>query len=148
MLLEGELSNCSYFILAIILFPLIPIIMALIPAVYILLHTCGCIEEEPASTGCPEPHECIPSICKIKDVLVRDSYRNDCFTCGITPRCLENKNCLAWLISILLMVILWLPLMLILSTFLSLLFAIFGTIWAWVVLVIFVVKVMLKVVTL
>ena len=74
-----DLSVCSYFMIAIVLIPLVPVLMALIMAlalilglIFVLVGSCLCSPEENDSTGPPIPillPSDLPNVRKIADWL-------------------------------------------------------------------------------
>ena len=127
-------SVCSYFILAIILIPLVPLV-TLAPQAYALKYAFMAIYEDDYDS----------SVCgaNLAALLYCDGIR------GYLDRgCLEDKPVLTLLVVLILVFVIWLPIVLILSVIPSVLLLIIGTPYIWAVLVRYLLTVLYRILTL
>ena len=112
-MIPSGFSVCSYFVLAIILIPLTPILMILTPPVYLLINTFYRPEDWAGS----------------EDFTCSDFVR----MCTLYPciyskeGCFGLKPCIAWPLILIFIIIIWIPIVLTLALLVSALFLICGT---------------------
>ena len=124
----------AYFVLAFLLIPLVPFVMAIYPIFKVLVAVFYCGDIDNSGMG---PWQVLFNLCSFGGM--NEIFKNT--KCG-------KRFYLSWPLAVLFIIIVWLPIALIVALLVSAFLATFGTLAVWIILVTYIIRVIMKALTL